>query len=282
MEYKSRLLELIDEYDRVCRENNLRYFLTGGSLLGAIRHNGMIPWDDDIDVAMPREDYEMLRQIANDKFSQDFSYITNNIDSEYFLCYAKLFHNKTTLVELQDPFYLGGVYLDIFPIDGLPSNKFLRSIHYKRFYYWRNMSYIVARESSVSTNKNPIKAFCATIRNSIYKKIFSLSYVLRKCDRIASKYSFDNSDMVVNFGGAWGQREITYRSYLVNRVEHSFEGRMLMIPKGYDEFLKTLYGDYMQLPSIENRISHHRYFYLNLNRRVSKEDILNVQHQITQ
>ena len=235
----------------------------------------MIPWDDDIDVAMPREDYEKLRQMAKEVFASDFSFITNNEDADYFLCYAKLFHNHTTLVELQDPFYLGGVYLDVFPIDGLPSNKYLSMIHYKRFYFWRNMSYIVARNDFVSTNKNQIKAIIATVRNRVYKMMFSLSFVLKKCDQIAMKYSFKDSDVVVNFGGAWGKREISLKKYLINTTEHSFEQRMFMIPTGYDEFLKTLYGDYMELPPIEKRKSHHKHFYINLKRRVTKEEIIN-------
>lgn len=264
---KTLLLEIIDDLDRVCREHGLQYFLIGGSMLGAVRHKGMIPWDDDIDVGMPREDYERFKTIAPDSLKDKFRFVYNQIDKEYHYFFGKVYHQETTLVEFEDPFYLGGVYVDIFPLDGMPSSGWLRNIHFRRYKFWNRLSKI----ASVSVAKET-SGFKAIVKR-ILKRIFSLSFCLRRCDAVAAEYSFEKSSYAANLGGAWGQREITRKENFADGVDAEFDGRLLRIPIGYVNILTEVYGDYMKLPPVEKRVSLHSHYYMNLERRVTKEDV---------
>lgn len=271
--FKQRLIEIAVEIDRVCRENNLRYFLMGGSLLGAIRHDGIIPWDDDIDIAMPREDYEKLRKISQTAFQSRFRFATHDLDKDYPYFYAKVFHQETTFVELEDPFYLGGVFVDVFPIDGLPSNRFLMNLHYKRFYFWRKICKYTTLKKMVCDGSR----FKQTMQNVAHRLINALitnTFAISQCDRVAKKYLFDDCEYVANLCGAYGKKEITLKTNMDTYKEHVFEGYNLLIPEGYENILTKTYGDYMQLPPEEKRVSRHNHFYLNLDKRITrKEDV---------
>lgn len=267
--FKIRLLEIIDEVDRLCRENDLRYFLIGGSMLGAVRHKGMIPWDDDIDIGMPREDYELFKAIATEKMSSRYRFVDNGIDSEYHYFFGKVYHQETTLVEYEDPFYLGGVFVDIFPLDGMPESDKRRELHFRNFSMWLQLSRLVSTKNVHS--KTAFKRFA----EKLIKKIFSLSFCLNVCNRIARRYKFSSSEYVANLGGAWGRKEITHKKNFAFAEDTDFEGKTLSIPAGYDNILKEVYGDYMKLPPEEKRVSHHSHFYLNLDDRISADEILN-------
>lgn len=265
--YKSLLLEILDDVDRVCRENNIRYFLLGGSMLGAIRHNGIIPWDDDIDIGMPREDYERFKTIAAEKLSPNHRFLYNGIDRKYHYFFGKVYHQETTLVEFKDPFYVGGVFVDIFPLDGLPSRRMLSDIHYKHFDIWRNLSALAA----ISTIHESSKV--KHLLKSVLKKMLSLDFCLKMCDRIARRYPFAKSAYVVNFGGAWRKKEITVHDNFAYGIEWTFEGRKMKIPVGYRNILTEMYGDFMTPPPVEKQVSHHSHYYINLERRLTKHEI---------
>lgn len=272
---RERLIEILVEIDRVCRENKLRYFLTGGSLLGAIRHGGIIPWDDDIDVAMPREDYEKLKTISSQAFKRKFKLVTNDIDKEYHYVYAKVYHQQTTLIEFEDPFYVGGVFVDVFPIDGLPSHNLSRYYHCYKFNFWKNVSIYTSYTSGkhIVYSKIFLKRIFQKIKYIGFNILFSKSKAIAKCNKIAKKYNFDKCEYVANLGGAWGKKEITARKNIESLMEHDFEGYKMFIPCGYDAFLKGLYGNYMQLPPVDKRVSHHYQYYINLEKRLSLEQI---------
>lgn len=264
---KSILLELVDDIDKVCRANNLQYFLIGGSMLGAVRHKGMIPWDDDIDIGMPREDYEKFKGIASEKLAPHHRFIYNQIDAEYHYFFGKVYHQNTTLIEYKDPAYPGGVFVDIFPLDGLPKNKLLLDMQYWHFDKWRNLASLAA------LHELPEAASFKVRLKRILKRHLSLSFCLKTCERIANIYSFSKSKNVVNYGGAWRKKEITGKENFAYGIDCEFEGRTLRIPVGYRNILTEVYGDYMKLPPVEKRISHHSHFYINLDRKMSDKEI---------
>ena len=263
---KSLLLEIIDDLDKVCRENNIRYYLIGGSMLGAVRHKGFIPWDDDIDVAMPREDYERFKKLAPECLLSQHKFVYGEIDNEYHYFFGKIYHQNTTLIEYADPFYVGGIFVDIFPIDGLPSNKILRNLHYWHFDQWRNLV-------SLAAVKNIPKDSAKNILKSTLKNFLSLPFCLKMCDKLASVFPFGTSDLAVNYGGAWRKKEITRHENFAEGVDCEFEGRTLRIPVGYENILREVYGDYMKLPPKEKQVSHHSHYYVNLERRLKEDEI---------
>lgn len=129
-----RILNILLALDRVCKEHNLRYYLWAGTMLGAIRHKGFIPWDDDLDIAMPRKDYDLLMKNAKDWMPEPFEVVSYETDAEnYPLPFAKIQDGSTTLIERMHLSYLGGIYLDVFPLDGMPSSSLERRLHFIRY-----------------------------------------------------------------------------------------------------------------------------------------------------
>ena len=271
---KQLLLEMLDDIVHVCHINNIRFYLIGGSMLGAIRHKGIIPWDDDIDVAMPREDYEKFKIIAPHALSSRFKFVTNQLDKNYHYFFGKIYHESTTLIEFEDPFYVAGVFIDIFPIDGMPTLKLFRNIHSFIFQKAQSVSYIVARSKpeKVVSIKNLIKF--------LINKCFTLTTVMSICEKLARMYSFNSSKYVANLAGAWGKKEITLKANFADSVYREFEGRLLPLPNGYENILVELYGDYMKLPPEDKQKSHHNQYYINLDCRLSVEEISIIKKQL--
>ena len=115
-----RILKILQTIDSVCKEHDLRYYLWAGTMLGAVRHKGFIPWDDDLDIAMPRKDYEILMQHAKEWIPQPYEAKCAEIDPTYSGAFAKVIDSSTTLIEREHYNYLAGIYSDIFPLDGMP------------------------------------------------------------------------------------------------------------------------------------------------------------------
>ena len=118
---KQILIDILDEVVRVCKKNNLKYYLGYGTVLGAVRHQGFIPWDDDVDVVMPRRDYEYLIQNRDRLFKGKYRLAFYGITPQYHYDFVKIERTDTTLIERIDPLYVGGLYVDIFPLDNVPS-----------------------------------------------------------------------------------------------------------------------------------------------------------------
>ena len=267
--YKNILLGLLDKFILICKEHNLSYTLLGGSVLGAVRHGGIIPWDDDIDIGMPRNDYEKLLSIADNVFGTKYKLISAYNDKDYVYPFAKLFDNDTTLVEFKDFFYLGGIYIDIFPLDGIPKNGNKR-IHriWKIRYAATNL--ILSKYSSSYKKQHYFRCL-------IYKLIFgSFNNALKVCDKYSQKYPYNQQYNIANYFGAWKEKEISDYSWFNPLKEYIFEGRKVWGPNNYDAYLSKMYGDYMTPPPIEKRKSHHPHHFIDLSRRYTLEEIRNM------
>lgn len=253
-EKKLIMLEMLDEIDRFCRENNLTYFLVGGTLLGAIRHKGYIPWDDDIDIGLPREDYNKLIKY--------FVSLSGNVDiinvynyHRYRWANTKAVDNRTKLIESDDEKSAIGVFIDIFPFDGIRGDFCRVKNEVVKLSAWKHL--LVLKHLKINHRRSKLKNLLIIIGKVI--GIIPDKWIIKKIDSIEKKSQpFLDCEYICNFYGAWGIREITKASNFIYTTDADFEGRKYKIPLGYDDYLKTVYGDYMELPPEEKRITHHQ------------------------
>jgi lipopolysaccharide cholinephosphotransferase len=263
-------LKILEEFINVCRNLNLNYFVIGGTLLGAVRHNGFIPWDDDIDIGMPRNDYEVFIMAGQKHLNNKYFIQTVNTDSEYLNGFAKLRDCDTTLIETsaKNRKINHGVYIDIFPLDGIPFSKLERKVKKTLItIYQTKLSSFYYKKGIAEAN---LKSF---IIEGLSKFITSdkTSYdILTKIREIALKDNFEESLIVGNYFGAWGEKEFFSKDVYGKGTTLRFEHLEVKAPEKYDQYLKQVYGDYMRLPPIEKQKSHHDIYILDLEKTYLK------------
>ncbi len=254
------LLDMLDCFAEFCDSHNLRYYLSGGTLLGAIRHKGFIPWDDDIDVNMPRPDIEKLYDITKGMLGK---YMLAEPDKDMFsrCCECYRLYSQDAVIES----YSGGttkrhpvyfpVFMDIFPIEGLPEGERKTKLHYTKLVALRKM----CRSSSLTHLEG--KNFCAHIFHvvsAIPAKIVGYRRWSEYIQKTAKKYKFDEQKYVgVMTAPVHTTNEKVLKSEYIKSVDVMFEGRYYHSPGNYDTYLTQLYGDYMKMPPIEKQKSHH-------------------------
>ena len=145
-ELHKRILRIVKAVDSTCKEKNLRYYIWAGTMIGAVRHKGFIPWDDDLDIAMPRKDYNLLLENAASWLPETFEFVCAEDDSSYPLPFGKIQDASTTLIERMHLKYLGGIYIDVFPIDGVPENWLARKLHFAKYEYYKRLLYLIHRD----------------------------------------------------------------------------------------------------------------------------------------
>ena len=255
-ELRSLLLDLLDYYVLVCDSNNLRYFLGGGTILGAVRHNGFIPWDDDIDVMMPRPDYNRFIEIVTKSPNDKYSFIYHKNFKNYGFTFGKLQVNNTVLIEgdLFEKFGQIGVHFDIFPIDGLPDTD--EAI---QKYFGVVMAFRDAVAIATTKPRWCKPYFKKVVRMILFYTIFQLitpKYIISLLERILARYNYDSSKYVAALVGSYGRKELMDKEQVVDFILWKFEGKRYRIPVGYDKYLRDHYGNYMQLPPIEKQHGH--------------------------
>lgn len=257
-ELKEIELEILKEIHKICVENGFRYSLAGGTLLGAVRHGGFIPWDDDIDIFMPRPDYNKLIEYCK-MHQTPFKLICHETEKKYSYLFAKAINPNTTIIEAganRTDVDLG-VYVDIFPIDGLgddyksATNKF----NTRRF----------SRELLVAYNWK--KYFRSKTRSIIYEPIRLVMFLLSRCanhnkliNKIQKRFSpndFENYKYSACICGAYRLKEINTKEVYSEYTDIEFEGVKFKVIKNYDAYMGSIYGDYMKLPPKEKQVSHH-------------------------
>lgn len=235
-----------------CVKNNIHYSLCGGSAIGAIRHKGFIPWDDDIDIFMLRDDYEQLLMKFED-FSCRYKILSLK-DPSYSLPFAKVEDTRTILKEDTNLKHLIGVNIDIFPIDNLVDDK-KKSI--KILHNIGRLRNITRAKLLRPNSNNSWMKKCVILLSSLFLSPFTLKWLSSKLNEKAKVAGVPNSNYVSTLVWGYGEREMVERRLFNDYKLVGFEDRHYFIMSGYDQYLHQVYGNYMQLPPKEKRQSPH-------------------------
>lgn len=246
---KKHLLAMAKMFHNFCIEHDIKYYMIGGTLLGAVRHKGFIPWDDDMDFGILREDYEKLKTLYNEvPEGYSLNFHEKNSDFQYGFC--KLYDENTTYIEkLYDDAAIGGIYIDIFPIDDIgddliKAQKLARKMDFRK----RIVASIYAKGERSST----LKTIGVKLLSLLPKSTNWFSWVY-KC---VEKYKGKHSRYVLNVYGIYKEKEITERRVLGTPKLYDFEDTKLYGVENADEYLTKIYGDYMTPPPEDKRGGH--------------------------
>lgn len=247
------LLDIALEIKRICEKNKIPYILCGGSLLGAVRHNGFIPWDDDMDIAMLRDDYETFIDVCTRELDKAYFLQTYKTDNQYANSFAKLGICGTILInsKIDNNDTIQSISVDVFPIDTFPHSTIKKWLQYFREQNLCTAAYIKANYKVDS----PISVLGKIRRYQVRK--FAAKYTLRDIVEqqilLEKKY---NQSKASEVGIVFFNENYVSRSEVTEGIEADFEGFKFMIPYRYDKILTGIYGNYMKLPPENERISH--------------------------
>lgn len=258
-------LEILLCFIRVCEQLEIKYFVVQGTLLGAVRHHGFIPWDDDIDVGMLREDYEIFIKKGQELLPDEYFIQTHYTDPSYPHGFAKIRNIHTTFLETtcKDLPMNHGVYIDVFPFDYYPDNWIVQSIFEikKLLLRYRIRCALYIPSDQERSLKNIIRSCLKKLSMMVYP---SLTGALDKqCELYKS---VPNGKYRINNGSPWGKKECIPATWLNEVTTLKFEGVDVKVPLHYKEYLTHVYGDYMKLPPPEKRIPHHFISAINFTR----------------
>lgn len=253
-------LGMIKELDRVCRLHGIKYSIFCGTLLGAVRHGGYIPWDDDADIAMMREEYEKFKKVANELDPNICWFQDHDTDSGYRWGYAKLRRTGTTFVRDGQEHLTckTGVFIDVFPLDDVPKSLFGQIVQdIKCFFYRKTLWSEVAKKNTKGIKKWIYNRLSKTKVDKVYKKLEK--YTSKSCSDLEK----GGGVRVLLFPAVEGYVKVPLKErygmpkeWFLDLAEYDFEGLKLLGTRDYDAYLKHMYGDYMQLPPENSRQPH--------------------------
>jgi len=261
---QTKLLAAFSAFHDICTTNGLTYIASGGTLLGAVRHKGFIPWDDDIDVWMPRPDYEKLKDVMKRHPHKIYEFETpgDNTGGHYYAM-GKFYDTSTTVVEKTKFNVRKGIYIDVFPLDGLGRTEAERDRIYKRLHF-RNLL-MASRISVPRKERSAIKNLAIYASSLIPESILNTEKVIERFDKACKKTSYENSEYVGVLMGSYGMRDVIPKKWLENPALYDFESIRIYGVKNYDEYLTYIYGDWRKLPPKEKQVSLHDFEYLDLD-----------------
>lgn len=264
-EIQSVCYDMLRFFSEYAKKNKLRFYMAGGTLLGAVRHKGFIPWDDDVDLMMPRRDYNRLIKIFHD---DRYQLSCCERDKKYKTPFLRIWDNHTVLKWDYSNEKEIGAFIDIFPIDGFPVSEFKTKIHLYHIKMYRSMLNLANRTGYYKNEKNvTIKKIC-----KFFLRKDGNAYA-RALNRVAVKYKYDKCDYVgVKTTSPHLFKEKNSKSIFRETVFLPFHDLKLPAPGGYDIYLKHLYGDYKQLPPEDKRITEHMFKIYKITKNNKEEE----------
>ncbi len=264
-----RCLEILVYFKKICDENKLTFYLAGGTAIGALRHKGFIPWDDDIDVFMPRPDYEKLTKIWSEVAdTSKYVFIRSNREHNYHHHAASIVDVNTTWIEERNvnndvP---QGVMMDVIPLDGCPDSKVRRF-----FQLYNAFKFAVFNVQRLPENKNKKVYYATKVVLGIFRSKRLSDAIWISAEKRMTRYDFYmNKNITELIGEVYGMLEKHPVEDFSTTVDVDFEGYKMPLMKGYDAYLKSVFGDYMQMPPVEKRVSKTRLIYGNFEEPFSK------------
>ena len=275
--WNATILDILKAFMQICDKHGLRYYRCAGTAIGAVRHHGIIPWDDDIDVIMPRPDYDRLLEIAKREDFGKYEIISPYSDPTYPLYFSKLSDRTTTLIEERERPCVIGLFVDIFPLDATDDDideaKRLKDKYTK----------IINRLNAVSTHNTfgeymhlltdpkewgrfAIKTLAFFCRTTIRRRLIA------QMDEISHRYDYDQARNVQVYTGSYGYKEVFPKEWLGDGKMFPFEDTEVPLPQEYDKYLRHFFGDYMQLPPGGPRVEKQHRAYVNLDRKETREE----------
>ena len=247
--------DLLKLFAGVCKKYNLKWYLGGGTLLGAIRHKGFIPWDDDVDVMMPREDYEKLLSIENlVDFIPNYISLDTYKNKKNFYPFAKFSDRRTILYEKKNkPQYTLNINIDIFPIDGVPEDDKEYHDLCERIKTLRRLLLACVYKSEYSSGK--AKGVLKKIAEPVLDLIGPFK-IAKAIDELAKKYSVKELNNVGCLVWGYDEREKVRKDGFKKAIEVEFEGFSYPAPSNFEEYLTNHYGNYLELPPLDKRVNH--------------------------
>ncbi|MCY7221675.1 LicD family protein [Streptococcus cristatus] len=253
-------LEIVKEVVKICDNHGLTYYMLGGTMLGAIRHKGFIPWDDDIDLGIPRQDYEKFLEIAPSELSNHLKVVNYKTDPEYHYYITRVLDTDTKVVEerIGDDKKYTNASIDIFPIDGTPNNSILRRIYFFRVLYHRALMSLCYKDSIDRKRPRGIleKVFLWMMERIPIEKMTTPYQQKEKIDRLLRKQKLEGAKFIGNIMGAYRTREIVPAEFYGSGKMYPFENIELRGMYLANEYLVYTYGDYMKLPPENERKTH--------------------------
>lgn len=272
--YKQKIKDVLRFFDDFCREYNLRYFAACGTAIGVVRHKGFIPWDDDVDVYMLREDYNRLLSLRSQLKDQRYQIVTLG-DKGYIYPFAKMIDTHTTLLEdVNYPSCIIGAYIDIFALDSTDAEK--DEVQKKRDKYMRLYNNHLSTYHRISLRylascikhvkyKSFILSCIPLFAKNIIRKHFH-NYEIELSKECGHYLYFHRADFPLS-------KELYPKEWFCNSYDEPFEDIKIKVNNNVEDYLKKLYGDYMVLPPVEERVPKHIHYYINLKERLTAQEI---------
>lgn len=258
-------LEILDEFIRLCHKHDLRYVMMGGSCLGAVRHHGMIPWDDDIDVGLDRSDYNRLIEICKQELKPEYFFQHFDTEKNTGFIFGKIRKNHTQMIEEYDKHIdmHHGIWIDVFPFDYVADDMEQFKRDYHRVLFLRNL--LVVKQGYKMPDKygwiQKVEYFFARL----FTKLISREQLIFMLKDEMTKYNESTTNTLFPYGCAWAEKERISKDEFYDTISMDFDGRSVSVFRSYDSYLKRMYGNYMEIPKDKEGTSGHQVSNVILN-----------------
>ena len=243
-----------------CEQNELRYYVTGGALIGVLRHKGFIPWDDDIDLGLPRKDFERLHELLKTKMPSGFGICNRFNNNDWHFAMSQFVDlNSEIEINIAEKTRKSYIWIDVFPIDGLPDGSVARWFRVKNILFHRYIVQLAYISTQVDIHKKrPLieKIILCFFKIIPLGKLFDTNKIIDNMEKILRKNDFYNSNWCGNMLGRYREREVVPSAWFGTPKKGEFEGMLVNIPEKSHEILQALYGEYMKLPPEKDRVAH--------------------------